>query len=109
MLNLYLDDTRMGPFNDPTGYNEGWERWVIVRSVENAKQLLALGLVQDLSLDNDMGMNSEEGGYNPEGMELVKWMVDTGLWPKGVITIHSANYIRADQMRSLINQARPKE
>jgi hypothetical protein len=107
MFNLYLDDLRPGPHNGICDSEIGWERWVVVRSVENAKTLLQTGLVQDLSLDHDLGMNSEDGNENPNGKQLVMWMIDNNVWPQGIITIHSANIGRAMEMKELVDRFRP--
>lgn len=105
-FNLFLDDERTGPNNDFITRLNGWEDWVIVRSVENAKTLLRLGLVNNLSLDNDMGQDS--GGKNlPTGSELVKFMIEENCWPVGEITIHSQNLIAAQNMKADIDRFRP--
>lgn len=108
MFNVYLDDLKPGPNNDYLGvpYPQ-WETWVIVRSVENVKKLLELGLVNNLSLDHDMGLNSETFNENPNGSDLVKWMIESGVWPKGIITIHSQNIGKAKEMKSDIDKFRP--
>jgi hypothetical protein len=75
---------------------ENWQDWVIVRSVENCKMLLKMRLVEDLSLDHDMGDQET-------GMDLVKWMCETGYFPSGKITIHSANFDAAQRMQSYLD------
>lgn len=108
-MNVYLDDLRCGPNNDWERRTCGWEGWVIVRSVENVKVLLKAGLVDNLSLDNDMGFNSMVlGQLNLTGKDLVLWMVSENIWPKGTITIHSENFICARDMKELIDRFRPK-
>lgn len=107
MFNLFLDDSRPGPHNAFGTPEVGWENWVIVRNVENAKRLLEADLVDDMSLDHDLGYNSEHGGENPNGKALVLWMVETGHWPRGKITLHSAHYTRAVEMKELIDRYRP--
>jgi len=108
MFNLYLDDLRPGPYNNDI--YEGWEDWVIVRSIANAKTLLLTGLVNDMSLDHDMGYDSRKSKQpNPDGKSLVMWMVEENCWPKGIITIHSAHIGRAKEMKELIDRYRPQE
>jgi hypothetical protein len=113
MFNVYMDDNRIGPGSDYTAsdfhVSVGWEKWVIVRSVKSVKELLQSGLVNDLSLDHDMAYNSETGKENENGSDLVRWMIEEGHWPKGLITIHSQNHIKAQQMRDDINRFRPVE
>ncbi len=103
MFNLYLDDTRSGPSNDFGRSDNNWHEWVVVRSVANAKVLLETGLVQDLSLDHDLGCDSNDTAL-PNGKDLVLWMVECGCWPKGDITIHSNHYTRAKEMKELVDQ-----
>ena len=101
-MNIYLDDIRCGPSNDFYGpINSGWQEWVIVRSIENAKILLELGLVNDMSLDHDL--SAEETGY-----DLCKWMGETGHWPKGDISVHSANPVGARSMAGYIDRYKPQ-
>ena len=98
-MNVYMDDTRPGPSWSAIFEYDAWHTWVIVRSVENTKVLLEAGMVEDLSLDHDMGLRQLSGH------DLVKWMVETGNWPTGIITIHSGNIVGAQNMKSLIDNA----
>lgn len=109
-INLFLDDLREGPNNDWGRGEAGWENWVVVRSVENAKWLLEMGVVHHLSLDHDMGYNSiDSSKENENGMVLVRWMVENSIWPSGDISIHSANIERALVMRETLNKYRPED
>ena len=108
-ISVFLDDLRIGPHNDFDNSKIGWENWIIVRSVPVLKQLLILGIVENISIDHDLGMNSETGKENESGSDLVRWMIEKGHWPKGVITIHSQNLIKAQQMRDDISRFRPVE
>jgi len=100
-MNVFMDDIRSGPFFDGfDSYNyppsvSDWYDWVTVRSIENVRVLLEMGVVNKLSLDYDMG-----GDEN--GQDLVLWMVWNGFWPNGDITIHSANRIGAQTMSDTI-------
>jgi hypothetical protein len=107
MFNVYLDDIRAGPYNDFNFPNSGWENWVVVRHVSVVQELLNLGLVRDLSLDHDLGINVEESTEHPNGSVLVRWMIETGTWPSGMITIHSQNLLAAQQMKADIDKFRP--
>src|SRR5574337_895123 len=113
MFNVYLDDSRIGPCSDYEASDfhitVGWENWAIVRSVKIVKELLTAGLVNDLSLDHDMAYNSETGKENENGANLVRWMIENNTYPKGIITIHSQNLIKAQQMRDDLNRFRPKK
>ncbi len=101
MFNVYMDDIRHGPdVGSWKGGMEEWHKWIIVRSVNSVKRLLELGLVNDLSLDHDMG--SEITGY-----DLTKWMAETGYWPKGKIWVHTANVVGRENMVATINRYHP--
>lgn len=104
-LKVYLDDCRCPP-----------DGWLLVRYVVEVKLLLRLGLVDYLSLDNDLGFGCERcydettehgrliSGWqcagtrdkcfcecHVEGHEVVRWMIETGHWPKHKPYVHSAN------------------
>lgn len=101
-MNVYMDDIRHGP--DNSGYYGGyfvddWANWIIVRGIDNVKQLLELGIVDKLSLDHDMG--GDQTGY-----DLTKWMAEHSCWPKGDIIIHSANPVGAENMKCTIDRYR---
>jgi hypothetical protein len=108
-MNLYLDDIR----NPPPG------EWVVVRTAEDAKVLLASGLVEYASLDHDLGPcpqcteseETEEGikvvaaypcPHSVTGYDLVKWMEETDNWPKYKPMVHSANPVgKANMIRAI--------
>ena len=87
MFNVYLDDVRNGPTHDyeETHSQIANKEWVIVRRTEYIKELLKAGLINDLSLDHDLG-NDDITGY-----QLALWMEEEKYWPKGIISVHSAN------------------
>lgn len=105
MFNVYLDDLRIGPFNEGDGYPiwENWHEWIICRSVEQVKFLLVKSVVNNLSLDHDLGKD-EKGKELLSGSDLVKWMIEKNTWPKGDITIHSAHIGKALQMKEDIDR-----
>lgn len=86
-INVYLDDCRPGPLSS---------EWVIVRSAKSAMVLLKCGIVNDMSLDHDMGNNE------PTGYELLLWMEENNIWPSGNISVHSANLSGATKMKLAI-------
>lgn len=104
LFNVYMDDVRPGPFyNGHGGFAPDvadWDEWITVRSINNVKEFLARGWVNKLSLDHDMG--GEETGY-----DLVKWMVENNIWPKGQIWVHSANVVGAKNMAETIARYHP--
>lgn len=88
-INVYMDDIR-SPLLGPA--------WVLVRSVGAAKVLLSAGLVNNMSLDHDMGLNE------PTGYDLLCWMEWEQVWPEGNVSVHSSNPSAAERMRQLIQQ-----
>jgi hypothetical protein len=110
---LYLDDVRPIP--------DGWKG---VRTLDDAKAVLAGGDVEMASLDHDLGacvacMNGKtveewlsETGFNSmphcehvgTGYDLVCWMEETGHWPKQKPHVHSANPVGGFRMRQAINR-----
>jgi hypothetical protein len=119
--NLYLDDLRMPP-----------DGWTLCRSVAEAqKKFTELGKPYYASLDHDLGIHycrvcafsdGEEPCLDdygdprcgctchvelPTGLDMVKWMHETGNWPTIKPTIHSANPIGSVRMRNYINDFGP--
>lgn len=95
-MNVYMDDIRTPG---------DWEfvdhaNWVVVRRVEYVQELLQAGLVDNMSLDHDMGPGLD-------GTDLIKWMVETGHWPRKDIYLHSANPDGRKRMASFL-RLRPK-
>jgi hypothetical protein len=114
MIDLYMDDVRTCPYIG----------WVTVRTIEEAKEWLKTGMVDDMSLDHDMGacaacitrkldvgdMRTPETTFvswcthSADGTSLVRWMVETGHWSKKKPTVHSANPYGAMRMRDMIDR-----
>lgn len=108
MFNVFLDDWKPGPTNK-AGAGEPdplWHEWVVCRHIDQVKKLLELGLVNNLSLDHDLGVRTDTGELNPDGGELVKWMIENSTWPKGEITIHSSHFTEAKNMKADIDRFR---
>ena len=95
---LYLDDVR----NPGDTYVDGGS-WLLCRDIESCKRFLELGLVTHISLDGDMGQN-KFGSDIPGGVELLDWMRMTKNWPTKSIQVHSANPVKASQMKLIINE-----
>ncbi len=95
-IDIYMDDVRDCPFIG----------WKTCRSVEKAQRYLANGCVRNLSLDHDMCPQSSIGQppTKPTGMDLVRWMVETGHWSENKPEVHSANPEGARQMRNAIDR-----
>lgn len=104
-IRLWLDDSRPAP----TG-------WLRVTTVRNAKRLLEIGLVRELSLDYDLGWCAEciaagehlkasgrrHCEHTPTGYDLVKWMAETEHWSLEPPTVHSGNIDGGAQMLGVI-------
>jgi hypothetical protein len=113
VINMYLDDERPAP-----------DGWVLAKTVDEAKALLLQGVVQQASLDHDLGACSDcMGERTPEdwlaetkytqrpncehfgtGYTLVCWMEETGNWPKERPAVHSANPAGRAKMQAAINR-----
>jgi hypothetical protein len=91
MINVFLDDERPCPKN-----------FRLARSVKECIRLLKTKKVKILSLDYDLGFGQ------PNGMELVQYMVAHNLYARKII-IHSANPFGRFRMYSLLNKNKPKE
>jgi len=84
-VNLYLDDVRNPPDDS----------WTLVRTAEEARTIIASGVVECASLDHDLGECEEctaARGYQSAtvtcrhrmtGYDLVKWMAETGVGRSG--------------------------
>lgn len=98
-IKVWHDDVRQAP--------DGWE-WA--RTNEQAKAFLVMEsmIVTEISLDHDLGlhhiapgtdgMENLQGRGAETGLDLAKWMVDTGHLPEK-ISVHSWNPSGAQAMR----------
>lgn len=112
-MNLWLDDIRRPPS----------VAWTWATTVEQAKRYLQTGRVEQASLDHDLGACGAcharwmDGDLAPRlgkemphcehygtGWTLVKWMAETGHWPKQKPTVHSANEAGRTRMRDFIDR-----
>jgi hypothetical protein len=114
-MRLWFDDIR----REPPG-------WVWARTVDAAKDFLETGLVDECSLDHDMGLHEldpDEDDDDPEywdklidvahalkprheenGYDLVNWMIEHDLVPE-LVRIHSWNPNGRDRMAARLNRA----
>lgn len=94
-MNVWMDDVR-----DPE-YHE-WIvdpiRWTVVRTAQEAWDLLKTGKVEYLSLDHDMGENQFTG------YALLCWMEEHNVWSKHKPIVHSMNPVGAMRMRQVIER-----
>ena len=100
-MKVFLDDIRDAP--DGT--------WHIARSAEEARKLLEIHNVTELSLDHDLGYLDQYGRPGePTGYDLVKWMIDylpPAMWPLRIY-IHTANPTGRANMFALLNATAPR-
>jgi hypothetical protein len=110
-MKLWLDDERPAP-----------EGWTWVKTLEEAKQQLVTGQVEEASLDHDLGLRKigskkvklsdgsiieEDVTIEENGTHLVDWMAATNHWPKQKPRVHSMNPVGAQRMRQTIERYFP--
>ncbi len=90
-MKIFLDDN---PARAKVVLGPDWDTgdWIIVRTIHQVQNFLRIGVVTDLSLDNDLGTNYAEGH------ELVLWMAKNNRWPSKTCTVHSGNPVAAKRM-----------
>jgi hypothetical protein len=85
-MKIWLDDVRVAP-----------PGWTWVKTPEEAIALLETGLVLEISLDHDLGLDEQRTGYT-----VAAWMenaVATGSFePPTSIVVHSANPVGRARM-----------
>lgn len=95
-MKIFLDD-------DPV--RDSWvdDTWTIVRTASEAWELLQTNVVEEISLDHDLGNDNDGTGYTIIRF-LERWAFD-GRWfqiPEK-ITIHSANPVGRKNMQAAID------
>ena len=92
-MRVYLDDQRK-PGGD----------WVVTQTVAETIRLLETGMVDELSLDHDLGEDDTVG----TGYDVLLWLeeqvVTNGFKPPADIRVHSANYAARPRMELAIAQ-----
>jgi hypothetical protein len=91
-------------FVDDDPIRDSWvdDSWIIVRNYDEAMELLNEGLVDELSLDHDLGLQSRTGYAIAAKIE--EWAAG-GYWfhvPEK-ITIHSANIVGRKNIQAAID------
>ena len=94
-MKVWLDDERKAP-----------EGWVHVKTPLQAIELLKTGNVEEISLDNDLGMFN----YQPpnEGYHVANYIEEaaiTGTLKPLKIRIHTQNPVARDKMKAAIRNA----
>ncbi len=88
MVKIWLDDIRPAP-----------EGWIHAKSVLEAIKLFKEHYpdISDMSLDHDLGDDMD-------GIKLVLWMAENGLWPRQKPRVHSMNPVGRTNMEALIER-----
>ncbi len=76
--------------------------WVLIRDIPTVVRWLEKGLINNLSLDHDMGHGKDPLGNEINGEWLMKYIANRNCWPKGEVTVHSENVAGAKIMRGII-------
>jgi len=91
---LYIDDVREPRTNG----------WVIARSLDEVKEICGeKGKPSHVSFDHDMG----EG--EPDGVEIVEWLIDNNYIPDNSWNVHSANPIGSKNIKNKIKSGVTKK
>jgi hypothetical protein len=103
-VRLWLDDRRY-PWKDGLIASE----WA--KTADRAIELLKTGKVTFASLDHDLvpdNYEPENGRDLPSkektGYDVVCWMEDNDVWPRGGVVVHSMNPVARERMQRVINR-----
>lgn len=91
MIHVYLDDWRRCP-----------EGFVLAKNAEECLLLLEHEDVDILSLDHDLGI------HEPTGTDLVKEMVNRGLYAKRIF-LHTSSFSGRQRMYEMLYANKPKD
>lgn len=91
-MKVFLDDLRSTP-----------EDWTRTYTVEETIELLSTGKVQELSLDNDLGENFQEGYKVLDWLEEQVFYGNTEMLP-AKISVHSSNASARTRMLKVIEK-----
>lgn len=110
-MKLWLDDVRPAPSDD----------WLWVKTVEEAKAALEVFEITEASLDHDLGYVADpnwdgdprepqeialtDDWRGDDGIELVRWMCETGTYPTQAVVVHSGNPPAARNMADTLRAA----
>lgn len=97
-MKVYLDDVREAP-----------DGWVRTRTPEETIEWLLTGRVRELSLDHDLGLDTEESERT--GYSVLTWLEaevakDRWIFELPTITIHSVNPVGHERMLAAIDSIR---
>lgn len=92
-MSAFFDDLRNAP-----------EGRVVVREPNELKRLLQAGVIDDLSMDHDLGdYGRRDFDRDITGYDLICWMEETNSFPRGRILVHSQNLVGRQKMLAAIN------
>jgi len=100
-VRLYMDDLRKCPIG-----------WHVARTVKDAIDIMSNYQVEEASLDHDMGAcdacKEKDGSlihceHVLDGVDFVRWMTKTGIWPGKKPLVHSMNREGREAMELVIN------
>lgn len=89
-IKVWLDDVR-----NPKSF-KGWEDAIWVTTPEEAIELMEAGVVESLSLDNDLALPNDENGRPRDGYAVACWLedrvaTDEDFLAPDVLNAHTAN------------------
>ena len=90
-MKVYLDDERDTP--------DGWER---AHSAQEAIDLLRTGRVQQISLDHDLGDNTNGTGYDV--ICWIEWAQHERVIHAPIIWIHTGNVVGRKRMEQVLER-----
>lgn len=93
-IRLFLDDIRVPTWAE---HHRDPKDWTVVRTYEEAVELLKTGDVVEATLDHDLGQDVT-------GYDLVCWMEENNVWPREGTRVHSANPSGSAAMRRVIRK-----
>lgn len=91
-MKVWLDDMRIPPDGE----------WYWAQTFDEMMFLLKNNIViEELSLDNDLGTEKE-------GRHVVLYMAEHGGWPKQAIHVHTSNPVAREYMLGMIKRYAPE-
>jgi hypothetical protein len=75
----------------------GFIGYTVVKTYEEAIELLKTGKVEKASLDHDLG--TEKTGY-----DVICWMEENNVWPRNGVIVHSQNPVGKQKMEVVVKK-----
>lgn len=104
-IKVWLDDER-----DPKKF-KGWEDAIWITTPEEALELLEAGMVEALSLDNDLGLPDDVDGNPRDGYSVACWLEarvadDEDFMAPDVLNAHTANPVESRRIEMAFRNIR---